>query len=81
MLRTAPHSHTVNMWHRRLAHLNHQELRRLLESSGERIMDPMDIEPVTDPMDVEPVTDPMDVEPPITVDPVDNPDKPHWETP
>jgi len=27
MLRTAPHSHTVNMWHRRLAHLNHQDLR------------------------------------------------------
>ena len=42
MLQTAPHSHTVNMWHRRLAHLNHQDLRRLLESSGERITDPMD---------------------------------------
>jgi len=27
MLRTAPHLHTVNMWHRRLAHLNHQDLR------------------------------------------------------
>ena len=32
MLRTAPHSHPKNMWHRRLAHLNHQDLKRLLES-------------------------------------------------
>jgi len=61
--RTAPHSHTVNMWDRHLAHLNHQDLRQLLESSGECIMDP------------------MDVEPPITVDSVDKPDKPCWETP
>jgi len=77
MLQTAPNSHTVNMWHQRLAHLNHQDLRRLLESSGERITDPMDIEPMTDPMDIELVTDPMDVEPPI----VDKLDKPRWETP
>jgi len=62
MLRTASHSHSINMWHRRLAHLNHQDLRQLLESSGERATDP-DIEPATDPMDVEPATDPMDVEP------------------
>jgi len=27
MLRTAPHSHTINMWHRRLTHLNHQDLK------------------------------------------------------
>jgi len=50
ILRTAPHSHTANMWHRRLAHLNHQDLRRLLESSGERITD-QDVEPVTDEND------------------------------
>jgi len=70
MLRTAPHSHTINMWHRRLAHLNHQDLERLLESSGERITDSLDIhpiavldiEPIKDLTDVEPVTDPMDVE-------------------
>jgi len=65
MLRTAPHSHTVNMWHRCLAYINHQDLRRLLESSGERI--PMDVEPVTnltpitDPILVERITDPMDI--------------------
>jgi len=39
MLRTAPHSHMINMWHRHLVHLNRQDLRRLLESSGERITD------------------------------------------
>jgi len=93
MLRTAPHSHAVNMWHRCLAHLNHQDLRRLLKSSGEHITN-IDVEPVTDPMDVEsmmdsdielvmdsdvePVTEPMD-EP--VMNPVDKPDKPHWETP
>jgi len=73
MLRTAPpYSHTINMWHRRFAHLNHQDLRRLLESSGERITD----------LDVEPVTDPMDYEPPITpVQPVNKLEKPRWETP
>jgi len=46
MLRTAPHSQTINMWHRHFAHLNHQDLRRLLESSGERITD-LDVELVT----------------------------------
>jgi transposase InsO family protein len=89
MLRTASHSHSINMWHRRLAHLNHQDLRRLLESSGERFtdpdiepaMDPMDVEPAMDPMDIEPVTDLLGVEPPITVDPVEKPDRPRWETP
>jgi len=25
MLRTTSHSHSINMWHRRLAHLNHQD--------------------------------------------------------
>jgi len=75
MLRTAPHSHTINMWHRRLAHLNHQDLKRLLESSRERITD-LNVEPVTDPLDVESITDPMDVEPvtdPIDVEPVTDP--------
>jgi len=67
MLQTASHSHSTNMWHRRLAHLNHQDLKRLLESSGERFTDP-DVEPVTDPMDIEPVTDRMDT-------------SPRWETP
>jgi len=93
MLQTAPHSHTVNMWHRRLAHLNHQDLRRLLESSGERIMN-IDVKPVMDPMDVESMMD-LDVEPVMDPDvkpvmepmdeqviiPVDKSDKPHWETP
>jgi len=27
MLRTASHSHSTNIWHRRLVHLNHQDLR------------------------------------------------------
>jgi len=67
MVRNASHSHSTNMWHRRLARLNHQGLRRLLESSGERFTDP-DVELVTDPMDVEPVTDRMDT-------------SPWWETP
>jgi len=70
MLRTAPHSHIINMWHRRFAHLNQQDLKRLLESSGEHITDSLDIhpvaildiEPIKDPTDVKPVTDPMDVE-------------------
>jgi len=84
MLRTAPHSHTINMWHRRLAHLNHQDFRRLLESSGECITDSLDTEPVTHPdvelaavPDIEPVMDPMDVEP--VTDCMDT--SPHWETP
>jgi len=53
MLRTASHSHSINLWHRWLAHLNHQDLRRLLESSGKRFTD-MDVEPVTDHMDTSP---------------------------
>jgi len=84
MLRTAPHSHTINMWQRRLVHLNHQDLRRLLESSGERITDSLDAEPVTHPdvelaavPDIEPVMDPMDVEP--VTDRMDT--SPRWETP
>jgi len=77
MLRTAPNSHTVNMWHRRLAHLYHQDLKRLLESSDKHITDPMDVKRMTNPMDIEPVMDPIDVEPPI----VDKLDKPRWETP
>jgi len=80
MLQTASHSHTINMWHRRFAHLNYQDLRRLLESSGERITD-LDVEPVTDPTDVELAMDPMDYEPPISpVQPVNKPEKPRWET-
>jgi len=51
-LRTAPHSKTVNMGHRHLPYLNHQDLRRLLESLGEHIMD-LEVEPVADPMDDE----------------------------
>jgi len=84
MLRTAPHSHTINMWHRRPAHLNHQDLRRLLESSGERITDSLDTEPVIQPdvelaavPDIEPVMDPMDVKP--VMDRMDT--SPRWETP
>ena len=81
MLRTAPHSKTVNMWHRCLAHLNHQDLRRLLDSSGERITDPTDepvmdlvgVEPVTDPIDIEPVTDPTDVDDRMNDEPVMDP--------
>jgi len=67
MLRTTAHSHSINIWHRRLAHLNHQDLTRLLESSGERFTD-MDVESVTDPTDVELVMDRMDT-------------SPCWETP
>jgi len=62
MLRTTSHSHSINMWHRRLAHLNHQDLRQLLESSGERITDSLDVQPVAVP-DIEPIADPMDTEP------------------
>jgi len=76
MLRTASHSHSMNMWHRRLSHLNHQDLRRLQESSGERLTD-MEVESVTNPMDAEWVTDPMDVEP--VTDRMDT--SPRWETP
>jgi len=59
MLRTAPHSHTVNMWYRHLVHLNHQDLRRLLKSSGEHITDSLNssVKRIIDPMDVESVTD------------------------
>jgi len=76
MLRTAPHSQTVNMWHWRLAHLNHQDLRLLLESSGERITN-IDIKPVMN-LDVKPVMEPMDEQ---VMNPVDKPGKPHWTTP
>jgi len=44
------------MWHQRLMYLNHQDLRRLLESSGKRITD-SDVEPVMEPMDINPVMD------------------------
>jgi len=82
MLRTAPHSHTVNMWHRRLTHLDHLDLRRLLESSGELI--PMDVESVTDPT---PATDPIPVTDPTPVERITDPKdveavtNPRWETP
>jgi len=71
------------MWHQRFAHFNLQDLRRLLQSSGEQITN-LDVELVMDHMDIEPiihldiklVMDPMD-EPPITpVQPVNKPEKP-----
>jgi len=68
------------MWHRRLVHLNHQDLRGLLETSGERITDSLDVQPVADP-DVEPVADP-DIKPimdPMDVELMDT--NPRWETP
>jgi len=58
MLRTASHSHTINIWHRCLTHLNHQDLKQLLESSGERITDSRDVQPVAVP-DIEPIVDPI----------------------
>jgi len=61
MLRTTSHSLSINIWHRRLAHLNHQDLRQLLESSGECITDSLDVQPVAVP-DIEPIADPMDAE-------------------
>jgi len=91
ILRTAPHSHTINMWYRHLAHLNHQDLRHLLDSSGEPITDPQDVEPVMEPVTMHPtdelVTDTMDSLPVISpmdeqvVNPVNKPDKTRWETP
>jgi len=64
MRRTSPHSNTINMWHRHLVHLNHQDLRRLLESSGEHITDPLksSVKRISDSLDVQPVVDP-DIEP------------------
>jgi transposase InsO family protein len=36
-LRTVHHPNMVNLWHQRFAHLNYQDLRRILEPSEERI--------------------------------------------
>jgi len=57
------------MWHRRLAHLNHQDLKRLLESSGERITDPIKpiVKPISDSLNVQPFAD-------SAVEPVADPD-------
>jgi len=62
-----------------------------LDSSGEPITDPQDVEPVmaqvtahptdelvTDPMESLPVMEPMDKQ---FVNPVNKPDKTRWETP
>ena len=71
------------MWHRRFVHLNHQDLRRLLKSSEERITESMksSVKCITDSLDVKPVMDPMDDELPITVGPANEMNKPRWETP
>ena len=47
------------MWHRHLAHLNHQDLKRLLESSGERITDPIkpSVKPISDTLNMQPFAD------------------------
>jgi hypothetical protein len=42
-LRTVRHPNMmVNLWHQRFAHLNYQDLRRILEPSEERITNPLD---------------------------------------
>jgi hypothetical protein len=63
---------TLKMWHQRFAHLNYQDLKRILNPSHNQPTDAMDVEPVaTDAMDVEPVaTDTMDTEP-IATDAID----------
>src|SRR3978361_899878 len=55
---------TLKMWHQRFAHLNYQDLKRILNPSYNLHTDAMDVEQVaTDAMDVEPVaTDAMDAE-------------------
>jgi len=93
MLQTVLHSHTVNMWHWRLVPLNYQDLRCLLESSGERI--PRDVELVTNPtlatnptlvelftypMDVEAVTDPTLVDCITNNMDIESVTNPRWET-
>jgi len=65
MLRTTRNPNTLKIWHQRFAHLNYQDLRRILNPSDEPI--------ITDPMDDEPIIiDPMDDAEPIITDPTDD---------
>jgi len=62
MLRTTRNPNTLKIWHQQFAHLNYQDLRRILNPSYELIIsDPMDDEPIIiDPMDDVPVRDSSD---------------------
>jgi len=72
---------TLKIWHKRFAHLNYQDLRRILNPLHMQITnsiddepdtpfaDRMGNEPITDPMDDQPMTDPKDNEP--VTDPMD----------
>jgi len=63
MLRTG-NPITLTIWHQQFAHLNYQDLRRILNSSHEQTEDLTDDEPdFPDPVDDEPMTDPMDCAP------------------
>jgi len=83
LLRTAKNTKTLKIWHQRFAHLNYQDLKRILNASHNQLTniaaDPTDIEQiepiVTDVMDVgqvEPATatDTTDTGP-VTSDPMD----------
>jgi hypothetical protein len=81
LVRTAKNVKTLKTWYQRFAHLNYQDLERILNPSYDQLTNTMDVkrvesvmddtkrvESVTDPMDVELVADPIDVEPaqPVT---------------
>jgi hypothetical protein len=65
LLRTAKKAKTLKTWHQRFAHLNYQDLKRILHPSHDHLTNTSNaerIESVTDPMDVDPVVDLIDTE-------------------
>jgi len=77
-LRSVRHANMVNLWHQRFAHLNYQDLRRILDPSDERITDPTDGH-MTDPSDERIMVDPLDES--QMMNPSDAWHRPTWKTP
>jgi len=68
LLRTGTkNTKTLKIWHQRFAHLNYQDLKRILKASHNQPTDAMDTTDAADPTDIEPIepvaTDVMDVGP------------------
>jgi hypothetical protein len=66
LLRTAKKTKTLKTWHQRFAHLNYQDLKRILNPSHDQLANTNDagerVESVTDPMDVESAVDLINTE-------------------
>jgi hypothetical protein len=74
-LRNVQHPNMVNLWHQRFAHINYQDLRRILDAVKKRTtaVDPMD-ECITDPSTDNPTEEPV-------IDSPDTRNRTTWKTP